>query len=39
MTNFEGEISGVKIELEPTLDPIVCNRLSLETPQTDQAKL
>lgn len=39
MTNFEGEIFGLKIELERRLDPIVFNRVPLKTEPTDKAKL
>ena len=39
ITNMKGEISGLKIKLERTLDPIIFNREPLETNLADQAKL
>jgi len=35
MTNFEDKISGLKIKLERTLDPVVFNRVPLKTELTD----
>ena len=39
MTNFEDKISGLKMKLERTLDPIVFNGVPLKTYTTIQAKL
>ena len=39
LTTFEGDISGLKIELERKLDPIIFSRKPIKRESTDQVKL